>query len=349
MMPGVTEADIGGALSLLEQRDVLRAANDTVVALMYRQTITRHWGTGTAASSDGMSLDVSRRLWNARTDPKRRRYGMGQYQHVLDRWGSVYHQPLVLGTRQAGAAIEGAVRQRLVPAIDRVAVDTHGYTDFAMGLARLLGFDLCPRLKGLRDRRLHVPVGFAVPEAIASIARADVVASAIESEWDTLVRLAASIRAGTTSATAVLERLGSASRGDPLYRAGTMLGRLERSLLLCDVLTNPDFRRTLHRDLSHGEAVHSLQRAIHRGTLGPRRGRRGGEMAAISGSLTLLTNLVMAWNTLWLQRCLEEALAGRGPASVEHVVQMAPIHHQHINFNGELRFELTEAGTRLFA
>ncbi len=83
MMPGVTEADIGEALSLLEQRDVLRAANDTVVALMYRQPITRHWGTGTAASSDRMSLDVSRRLWNARTDPKRRRYGMGQYQHVL--------------------------------------------------------------------------------------------------------------------------------------------------------------------------------------------------------------------------------------------------------------------------
>ncbi len=339
-----------GALSLLEHHGVLRAANDTVVALMYRQPITRHWGTGTAASSDGMSLDVSRRLWNARTDPKRRRYGMGQYQHVLDRWGIVYHQPLVLGTRQAEAAIEGAVRQRVAPAIDRVAVDTHGYTDFAMGLARLLGFDLCPRLKGLRDRRLHVLVGFAVPEAIASITRADVVPSAIESEWDTLVRLAASIRAGTTSATAVLKRLCSVSRGDPLYRAGTMLGRLERSLLLCDLVTNPDFRRTLHPDLSHdGEAVHSLQRAIHRGTLGPRRGRRGEEMAAISGSLTLLTNLVMTWNTLWLQRCHEEALAGRGPASVEHVVQMAPIHHRHINFNGELRFELAEAGTRPFA
>jgi len=95
----------------------------------------------------------------------------------------VYHQPLVLGSRQAGAAIEGAVRQRVAPAIDQVAVDTHGYTDFAMGLARLLGFDLCPRLKGLRDRRLHVPVGFAVPEAIASITRAGVVPSTIESEW----------------------------------------------------------------------------------------------------------------------------------------------------------------------
>jgi hypothetical protein len=29
----------------------------------------------------------------------------------------------------------------------QLAVDTHGYTDFAMLHARLLGFDLCPRLK----------------------------------------------------------------------------------------------------------------------------------------------------------------------------------------------------------
>ena len=226
MMPEVTEADIADALALLERRDVLRAANDTVVALMYRQPITRHWGTGTAASSDGMSLDVSRRLWNARADPRRRRYGMGQYQHVLDRWGIVYHQPLVLGSREAGAAIEGAVRQRVVPAIERVAVDTHGYTDFGMGLARLLGFDLCPRLKGMQDRRLHVPSGFAVPEAIAPITRATVTLAAIEAEWDALVRLAASIKTGTLTATVALERLGSAARGDPLYRAGTMLGQL---------------------------------------------------------------------------------------------------------------------------
>ena len=63
----------------------------------------------------------------------------------------------------------------------------------------------------------------------------------------------------------------------------------------------------------------------------------------------MLTNIVMAWNTRWLQRCFDEALAGGGPASVEHVTQMAPIGHRHINFNGELRFALAEADARLFA
>jgi hypothetical protein len=48
---------------------------------------------------------------------------------VLDQWGIVYDQPLLLSTRQAGAAIEGAVRQSLTR-LERLAVDTHGYTDF---------------------------------------------------------------------------------------------------------------------------------------------------------------------------------------------------------------------------
>ena len=52
----------------------------------------------------------------------------------------------MLHQRQAGAAIEGVVRQTAVATLERLAVDTHGYTDFGMAIAKLLGFDLCPRL-----------------------------------------------------------------------------------------------------------------------------------------------------------------------------------------------------------
>jgi hypothetical protein len=38
----------------------------------------------------------------------------GTYAHVLDQWGIVYDQPIVLNQRQAGAAVEGALRQDLV-------------------------------------------------------------------------------------------------------------------------------------------------------------------------------------------------------------------------------------------
>lgn len=82
-------------MATLERSNVLRAASDTVVELMFRQSITQQWGRGAIVSSDDMSLDASRHLWNALVDPRRRTYGIGQYQYVLDRWGIVYNHPIV--------------------------------------------------------------------------------------------------------------------------------------------------------------------------------------------------------------------------------------------------------------
>src|SRR3546814_18973824 len=55
-------------------------------------------------------------------------------------------------------AIEGALRHEQVE-LTRLAVDTHGHTHFAMALAKLVGFDLCPRLAGLSTRKLYLPRG----------------------------------------------------------------------------------------------------------------------------------------------------------------------------------------------
>ena len=145
MIPGVRLSAIRRASLILEEERALRRANDVVISFLLAQPLSKQWGDGYEASSDLMSLDVSRHVWMARVDPKRRRHAVGTYTHVLDQWGIVYDQPLLLSTRQAGAAIEGTVRQSLTR-LERVAVDTHGYTDLGMAVAKLLGFDLCPRL-----------------------------------------------------------------------------------------------------------------------------------------------------------------------------------------------------------
>jgi hypothetical protein len=59
-------------------------------------------------------------------------------------------------------------------------------------------------------------------------------------------------------------------------------------LYLCDYLGNPSFRTEILNLLNQGESVHSLERAIHAGGIGARRGRTSEQMAAISGALSLL-------------------------------------------------------------
>ena len=69
--------------------------------------------------------------------------------------------------------------------------------------------------------------------------------------------MAATIDEGWRSATDVLERFGSAARGDRIYRAGHALGQLLRTVYLCDYFAPADLRRPLYRVLERGESVMS--------------------------------------------------------------------------------------------
>jgi len=347
MIRGVRESTVRRYMRLFEAEPALRAASDALVHFARSQPIVKHWGTGYEASSDLLSLDASKQIWNARVDPKRRTFGIGTYTTILDQWGIPYDQPLPLLQRQAGAAIEGVVRQRITP-ITRLAVDTHGHTHMAQALAKLLGFDLCPRMHDMRDQWLHVPQGWPETPGLESILKRDVNLEDIHTEYDNLLRIAASIDEGYSSATYLLERLGSAARESRLHRAGTQLGQLWLAVYLCDYTAQPAFRRTINRLLVRGESVHQLQRAIHYGPIRADRGRRREELSLISGALTLLTNAVITYNTWKLNQVMEERRrVGRSLPSDEILAHIAPIAFGHINFRGIYRFPMEHYVQRL--
>lgn len=95
-----------------------------------------------------------------------------------------------------------------------------------MALAKLLGFDLCPRLADLGDRKLFVPRGIEVPDVLLPITERLTLGSTVRRGWDSLVRIAASINGGWCSATTVLDLYGAAAKGDPAYECGNTLGKL---------------------------------------------------------------------------------------------------------------------------
>jgi hypothetical protein len=69
------------------------------------------------------SLETNKRVFLARNDPRRQTASIGIYTHVRDRWEISYTRPILLNERQAGAAIEGVIRdERLETSL--LAVDT---------------------------------------------------------------------------------------------------------------------------------------------------------------------------------------------------------------------------------
>ena len=104
------------------------------------------------------------------------------------------------------------------------------------------------------------------------------------------------------------------------------------------------------RILSHGESVHTLQRAIYFGGIAVSRGRRHDELVAISGSLTLLSNLAMAWMTHKLQGVLDlRAENGRSVPGPEVLRHIAPVHSEGINFRGRFHFPIKTYANRILS
>jgi len=346
MIPGIEVAHISAAMRSLEAQGRLRKANERVVQFQRTNAISELWGSGDKASADKMALDATRHLYNARVDPRRRTFAVGLYTHVLGSYGVIYDQPIVHNERQAPAAVEG-VEQHNARAGDStqlslLAVDTHGYTYVAMTVAKLLGFDLCPQLRELAERRLYLPRSIELPENLERIAVTNVSEPAITKGWDELLRLVASIRDGRVSPKLALEKLGSAARGDPMHKAADQLGRLLRTLFLCDYFSNDEFRQEIHTLLNRGESVHQLQRAIYFGRLAPERGRRRDEIRAVSGSHALLTNIVISWNTMKMQAVVDRWRKEKQPIEDSWIRRMGPVHFGNVNFRGLMSFRIEQ-------
>jgi len=95
----------------------------------------------------------------------------------------------------------------------------------------------------------------------------------IRTHWDEILRLAASIRHGTVTASLMLRKLGSYPRQNGLAVALRELGRIERTLFALDWMKNVELRRRVQIGLNKGEAKNALARAVFLNRLGEIRDR----------------------------------------------------------------------------
>ena len=291
-----------------------------------------------------MTLDTSRHLHSARMEHRRKQHGVGIYVHMLDSWALFHDQPIVINDRQAAPAVHGVEAHNCTRREDQIrlsllAVDTHGYTNAGMAIAKLLGFDLCVRLRKLSERKMFIARGTNLPEALERLVVGKVSLRKIRAGWMDLLRLIASIRQGRLTAAEAIARLGSAAKGDPVHAAADELGKLLRTVFLCDYFTIPAFRREMHALLNRGESVHLLQRAVYHGRVGVSQGRRTDELRAISTAHTLLTNVVISWNTMKMQEVVDLWMAREYPIDDNWTRHISPAHFEHVNFKGYIDFK----------
>jgi hypothetical protein len=133
-----------------------------------------------------------------------------------------------------------------------------------------------------------------------------------------------------------------------VYEGGVQIGRLLRSIFLIAYFTDKAFRTEPQYVLNLGKAVHNVQRAIHVGRIPLELTRRQESLAAVSSALTVLSNILMAWNTTHMQSALETIEAARRqPLETEQLWRIAPTHLDGINLRCTFNFPVARYARRI--
>src|SRR5690606_2086487 len=150
---------------------------------------------------------------------------------------------------------------------------TAGFTDHVFALMHLLGFRFAPRIRNLADRRLYIDGSARRYPTLAPLIGGTIQLKHIRAQWNEVLRLAASIRQGTVTASLMLRKLGSYPRQNGLAMALRELGRIERTLFTLEWMQNVELRRRVQVGLNKGEAKNALARGVFLNRLGGLRDR----------------------------------------------------------------------------
>jgi len=116
--------------------------------------------------------------------------GVTLYAHTSDSFLRMHQQPIACRLREAAFSLEGLMEHdtELDPRV--CYTDTHGYTEVVMATAALLGYELAPRTKEVKDQTLYKM------DRQQHYANLDSILSGtikIRNAWDETVRVIASI------------------------------------------------------------------------------------------------------------------------------------------------------------
>ncbi|WP_242121280.1 Tn3 family transposase [Sphingomonas lacusdianchii] len=295
------------------------------------------WGPGDTSSSDGQFFRAGGR-GEARADHNAR-YGSEPgvlfYTHVSDRFTPFHTKVIAANAGEAAHVIDGLLDHESELVIREHATDTAGAVDHVFGLCHLLGFRFAPRIRDLNERRLYGMTALDAWPTLRPLVAGPVNVRAIEENWDETIRLAASIKAGTVSASAMLRKLAGYPRQNPVARSLREIGRVERTLFMLDWFDDPEQRRRTGSILNKGEARNALARAIFFNRLGELRDRTFENQRHRASGLTLVTAAVTLWNTVYLDRAVQHLRRTGVDVSDELLAHVAPLGWEHVGLTGD--------------
>ncbi|GHO51390.1 hypothetical protein KSX_95530 [Ktedonospora formicarum] len=166
--------------------------------------------------------------------------------------------------------IEGILRHCTDAEIQQNYVDSHGQSEVGFAFCHLLGFRLLPRLKDIGSQKLYRPE-LGKPEVypnLQPVLSRPINWDLIRNQYDEMVKYATALRLGTADAESILRRFTRNNVQHPTYQALAELGKVIKTIFLCEYLQSEQLRREIHEGLNVVENWNSANGFIFYGKSG---------------------------------------------------------------------------------
>ncbi|MBP6655312.1 Tn3 family transposase [uncultured Bradyrhizobium sp.] len=322
------------------ESDAYARALASVVEAQAALPMARFWGMGTTASSDGQFFPTARQgeamnLINAKYG---REPGLKAYTHVSDQFAPFASQTIPATVSEAPYILDGLLNNEVGKRIREQYADTGGFTDHVFAVTSILGHRFIPRIRDLPSKRLYVFEPKAVPPNLRGLAGGTIRENLIASNWPDILRIAATMTAGTVAPSQILRKLASYPRQNDLAVALREVGRVERTLFMIEWVLNTDMQRRVQIGLNKGEAHHALKNALRIGRQGEIRDRTAEGQHFRMAALNLLAAIVIHWNTARLGEAVTQRQRAKLPVPPDLLAHTSPLSWAHILLTGEYKW-----------
>lgn len=311
-----------------------------VINAYNRFALPRYWGSGKSASADGTKWNMYEQNLLSEYHIRYGGYGGIGYYHVSDKYIALFSHFIPCGVYEAVYILDGLINNQSDIQPDTLHGDTQAQSTPVFGLAHLLGINLMPRIRNIKDLLFYRADRGDHYDHIDSLFRGTIDWELIGRHMKDMLRVVISIKAGKIAPSTILRRLGTASRKNKLYFAFRELGRVVRTQFLLKYINDAELRKSIHAATNKSEEFNDFVKWLFFGGDGIISENIRHEQRKVIKYSHLVANMVILHNVHGMSRVLKD-LQAKGYVLTEEILRgTAPYRREHINRFGEYPLDL---------
>ena len=299
-----------------------------------------YWGSGRSASADGTKWSVYEDNLLSEYHIRYGGYGGIGYYHVSDKYVALFSHFIPCGVHEGIYILDGLMANTSDIQPEIVHGDTQAQSYPVFGLAHLLGIQLMPRIRNIKDLTFFRPEPGKPYKNIQALFGDSIDWQLIGTHLHDMLRVVVSIRLGKITASSILRRLGTYSRKNKLYFAFRELGKVLRTLFLLRYIDDVEIRKTIQAATNKSEEFNGFVKWVFFGGEGVIAENVLHEQRKIVKYSQLVANMVILHNVEGMTRTLAELRKAGTELSPEVLAGLSPYRTSHINRFGDYTLDL---------